>query len=101
MTTKPERKPLSEWAVVPRWVLDKIAGDVAADLNLKVWAVEGPRLVMPQTEDECRAEFIKWARGAYEERQCVFDPQGVFFNPEVAVRWGAWLACARAMGAVK
>lgn len=46
MTT---RKPLNEWAVVPRWWLDKISGTpIAAEMNLKLWEVEGPDLCWPE-----------------------------------------------------
>lgn len=86
-------------ALAAEWVSEEGPG-LHADMAMDDIIHGRTACVRVMSEDECRAEFIKWARGAYEERQCVFDPQGVFFNPEVAVRWGAWLACARAMGAV-
>jgi NTP pyrophosphatase (non-canonical NTP hydrolase) len=47
-----QRKPLSEYAAVPLWVLEKISGEVAAQLNLRLWQVEGPRLCWPEDLEE-------------------------------------------------
>ena len=60
---------------------------------------DGRTVVVPRiSEAEAREAFIQWARGAYEERQCATDPQGVFYNRDVAVRWGAYLAGLRHYG---
>lgn len=69
-----ERKPLSEWAAVPRWVLDKIAGDVAAQLNLKLWQVEGPRLCWPEDLAELERLRAKSAvtQPAHMQGECPF-----------------------------
>lgn len=77
--------------------------DIPSFLQIRLQALADRRTacVRVLTEDECRAEFIKWARGAFTKGECACDPQGVFFNPDVSERWGAWLACARAMGAIR
>jgi len=56
-----ERKPLTDWVPVPRWVLRELAGtDASLEANLKVWAVEGPVLAWPEDLKPRTAEALAY-----------------------------------------
>ncbi len=51
-----DRKPLTDWVIVPRWVAEKMLGETLQQ-NLAVWKCDGPVLCEPRTEAEWRAFY--------------------------------------------
>ncbi|MES3001316.1 MAG: hypothetical protein V4787_11550 [Pseudomonadota bacterium] len=72
------RKPLSEWVAVPRWLVDQFTGSgLCTDLNIKTWQCDGPVLAWPTKVDETQPTELEMHRADYEDvRAAGFDCPG-------------------------
>lgn len=104
MTTQPAPLLTASWADCLLGYIRKSSNDNGgkkADAMLQALADGRTACVRVMSEDECRAEFEAWAVNNNMRNFSRREEDGEYCNGPAQAFWGVWLACARAMGAVR